>query len=88
MTYIGDFAKEQGWESWRDILAFVEELGCKALAKRMNINNACWNSCGEFGRCQRYICDSLLICRTREEAEAMAWDLEEMMAEDMVVELV
>lgn len=87
MVYIGKFAQQEGWRSWRDILAFVEELGCKALAKRMRINNKCWESSGEFGRSQVEICNTILACRTREEAEDVVRDMEEAMAEDIVVQL-
>ena len=52
----------EAWKSWRDIKEWAEAEGYKHLAARMQLNNDCWKSSGEFGRSQVAICDALRFC--------------------------
>ena len=52
----------KNWKSWRDIKEWAEAEGYKHLAARMQLNNDCWQSSGEFGRSQVAICDALRFC--------------------------
>lgn len=52
----------KNWKSWRDIKEWAEAEGYKHLAARMQLNNDCWQSSGEFGRSQVAICDTLRLC--------------------------
>lgn len=65
------------FKSWRDIKAWFEENGYDQLAKRMQINNDCWNSSGEFGRSQVYICDSMRFAESEDERHEVAQSLRE-----------
>ena len=56
------------FNSWHDIQDWCKENGFEKIAKRMQINNDCWNSCGEFGRSQVYICDNLRFAESEEDA--------------------
>lgn len=64
------------FKNWHDIKDWCEEHGFKTLARRMQLNNDCWNSSGEFGRSQVYICDSLRFAESEEEREDIASALE------------
>lgn len=55
----------KNWKSWRDIKEWAEAEGYKHLAARMQLNNDCWQSSGEFGRSQVAICDALRFCEER-----------------------
>lgn len=68
--------KDLGWKSWEDIKKWAEKNGFKNLAKRMQLNNDCWMSCGEFGRDQTYICDSLRFAKDENEAIEIASQLD------------
>lgn len=59
------------FETWRDILDWVETHKLNNLAERMRLNNDCWNSSGEFGRSQVEICDSIRLSNS--EAEALEY---------------
>lgn len=63
------------FKSWRDIKAWFEENGYDQLAKRMQLNNDCWNSSGEFGRSQVHICDSMRFAESEEERHEVAQSL-------------
>jgi len=65
------------FKSWRDIKAWFEENGYDQLAKRMQVNNDCWNSSGEFGRSQVYICDSMRFAESEDERHEVAQSLHE-----------
>ena len=54
------------------------------MARRMQLNNDCWNSSGEFGRSQVYICDSMRFAESEEERHEVAKAL---MGEDDLIEL-
>ena len=59
--------KEFKFKTWRDIRDWAEEHGFENMAKRMNLNNECWASSGEFGRSQVEICDAMRFADTEEE---------------------
>lgn len=70
------------FKSWRDIKEWFEERGYNLTAKRMQLNNDCWNSSGEFGRSQVAICDAMRFCDTEEEREEIGRQIEESMMDD------
>lgn len=72
------------FKTWRDIKNWADENGFKNIVKRMEINNACWNSSGEFGRSQVEICDSLRFCKSEEERLEVARNIEEGLNHDFV----
>jgi hypothetical protein len=47
------------FKTWRDIRRWAKDNGFKLIVKRMDLNNRCWNSSGEFGRSQVAICDNI-----------------------------
>ena len=67
-----------------DIQDWAKENGFKNIVKRMQINNDCWNSSGEFGRSQVKICDSLRFCNSEEERLEIAENIEEILNHDFV----
>lgn len=72
------------FKTWRDIQKWCEEHGFKGLARRMQINNDCWMSSGEFGRSQVMICDAIRFASSEEEREEVARELQ---GEDELIEL-
>ena len=60
------------FKNWHDIQDWAKENGFKNIVKRMQINNDCWNSCGEFGRSQVAICDAMRYAETEEERHEVA----------------
>lgn len=72
------------FKSWRDIKEWFEKNGYKEMAKRMQLNNDCWMSSGEFGRSQVYICDNMRFAESEEERHEVAKAL---MGEDDLIEL-
>lgn len=72
------------FKSWHDIKAWFEDNGYTALAKRMQLNNDCWWSSGEFGRSQVMICDSMRFAESEEERHEVA---QELMGEDELIEM-
>lgn len=42
------------------------------MAKRMDLNNECWESSGEFGRNQVLICDAMRFAEDEEERMLIA----------------
>lgn len=75
------------FHSWRDIRNWADANGFKNIVKRMDINNDCWESCGEFGRSQVYICDTLRGCEDLDELMAVAEDVDKDLGGDEVVKL-
>ena len=65
------------FKSWRDIKEWCEEHGHKGLARRLQLNNDCWNSSGEFGRSQVAICDAMRFAESEEEREEIATAFEQ-----------
>lgn len=74
--------------SWQDIKDWANEHGYKLLAKRLQLNNDCWASCGEFGRNQKYLCDALRFCESETERKDTAERLERELKGDEVLALV
>lgn len=72
------------FKTWHDIQDWARENGFKNIVKRMQINNDCWMSSGEFGRSQVEICDSLRFCKSEEERLEVARDIEESLNHDFV----
>lgn len=60
------------FKTWRDIKEWFEQNGYEQMAKRMELNNRCWMSSGEFGRSQVYICDSMRFAESEEERHEVA----------------
>ena len=60
------------FESWRDIKEWAEQNGYINMAKRMQLNNDCWNSSGEFGRNQAAICDMMRFARNETQRHEVA----------------
>lgn len=77
-----NIGEKLNWKSWRDIRKWCEENEYKNIVKRMDLNNECWNSSGEFGRCQVDICDSLRNSGSEDEAHEIAGALDELFAEN------
>ena len=72
------------FKSWRDIKEWFEQNGYPILAKRMQMNNDCWMSSGEFGRSQVAICDAMRYAQTEEERHEVAQSL---IYEDELIQL-
>lgn len=79
MTGKGEDMKGEdfNFENWREIRDWAEEHGYKKIAKRLELNNKYWNSCGEFGRSQVAICDAIRYAQDIEEvADVIEQELE------------
>lgn len=70
------------FKSWRDIRDWADEKGFKNLVARMELNNRCWNSSGEFGRSQVAICDAIRFAKSEDEREEIAKQLDKEMEEN------
>lgn len=70
------------FKSWRDIMAWAKDKGLKHLVARMDLNNRCWNSSGEFGRNQVAICDNIRLAETEAEAIEIAQQMDAQMEEN------
>ena len=70
------------FKTWRDIRDRAREKGFENLAKRMELNNRCWMSSGEFGRNQVMICDSIRFADDEEDAMQIAEQLDAEMREN------
>lgn len=75
----------EDFKSWRDIRDWADRGGYKRMVKRMDINNACWNSSGEFGRSQVAICDAMRFVKSEEERIEVAEEIEESLKGDIVI---
>lgn len=75
------------FKNWRDIRNWAERNGFENIVRRMELNNACWNSSGEFGRSQVAICDAIRFA-DEEERLAVAEEIETELAEDIVLQCV
>lgn len=60
------------FKTWREIRAWADSRGFKNLVARMDLNNRCWSSSGEFGRSQVAICDSIRDAYDEEDAIEIA----------------
>lgn len=76
--------KDFDFKNWREIRDWAEEHGYKNIVKRMELNNRCWNSSGEFGRSQVAICDAI---RYAQDIELIADAIEQELASDEVTAL-
>lgn len=76
------------FKTWRDIKEWAENNGYAKMAKRMQINNDCWMSSGEFGRSQVAICDAMRYAESEQERHDVATEIEEQLANDIVLECV
>lgn len=56
--------------------------GYNNIVKRMDLNDSCWMSSGEFGKSQRDICDSLRFASDEDEAIEIANEMEEAFSEN------
>lgn len=72
------------FKNWREIKEWCEEHGYHKLARRLQLNNDCWASSGEFGRSQVAICDAMRFAESEEEREEVAYNFEH---EDELIEL-
>lgn len=70
------------FKTWRDIKKWAQDHGLKNLVERMDLNNNCWNSSGEFGRSQVAICDSIRLAESEDEAIEIATQLDKEMEEN------
>ena len=75
----------EDFKSWRDIRDWADRGGYKRMVKRMDINNACWNSSGEFGRSQVAICDAMRFAKSEEDREKVADEIEESLKGDIAI---
>ena len=70
------------FESWRDIKDWAVENGYENMAKRLQLNNDCWMSSGEFGRDQVAICDAMRFAESEEERHEIAKNYNSQTAEN------
>lgn len=73
------------FKNWREIMEWADAHGYKNMAECMELNNTCWNSCGEFGRSQVVICDAMRSAETEEEREEVAQAIEQELVSDILV---
>mgnify|MGYP000170441263 CR=1 FL=1 len=71
------------FKNWREIMEWADTHGYKNMAERMELNNACWNSCGEFGRSQVAICDAMRNAEKEEERKKVAQVIEKELTSDI-----
>ena len=64
------------FKSWHDIKAFAEQHKLDNLARRLQLNNDCWMSSGEFGRDQVAICDAIRFAEDEDEALDIASEID------------
>ena len=72
------------FKSWKEIKEWAEENGFEKLAKRLQLNNDCWWSSGEFGRSQVAICDAMRYAETEEERLEVAGEIEKELEGDII----
>lgn len=70
------------FRNWREIKEWCEEHGYKKIAQRLELNNRCWNSSGEFGRSQVAICDAI---RYAQDIDEVCEVIEEELQEDILL---
>lgn len=78
----------KAFKNWREIMEWAKRNGYTNMAKRMQINDDCWNSCGEFGRSQVAICDAMRYAESESERHDVAKVIEQSLVGDMVLECV
>ena len=77
-----NYGEMLGWKTWQDIKKWAEEHKFFNLAKRLQLNNDCWLSSGEFGRSQVEICDALRLAANEDEALELAQNFDKQCAEN------
>lgn len=77
-----NFGDKMKWKGWKDVREWCEKNGFGNIVKRMDLNNDCWMSSGEFGRNQVEICDSLRFAEDETEAKEIAEGLNEELDEN------
>lgn len=75
------------FKNWREVMEWAKKNNYHKMARRMEINNDCWNSCGEFGRSQVAICDAMRQAESEEERREVAEVIEQELAGDIVCDL-
>lgn len=75
------------FKNWREIKAWAVENGFEKLATRLQLNNDCWLSSGEFGRSQVYLCDNLRYCESEAERLEVGERLEAELSEDELLKV-
>jgi len=78
----------KAFKDWQEIMEWAKRNGYTNMAKRMQINNDCWNSCGEFGRSQVAICDAMRYAESESQRHDVAKAIEQSLVGDMVLECV
>ena len=68
------------FKNWQDIKEWATKNNFYNLAKRMQLNNDCWNSSGEFGRSQVEICDALRFAQSEDERIEIAQEFDQAFA--------
>lgn len=63
------------FESWHAIKEFAEKNKLHDLTRRLQLNNDCWMSSGEFGRDQVAICDAIRFANDMDEALEIAKEI-------------
>lgn len=62
---------------------WAKSNGFDNMAKRMQLNNDCWNSSGEFGRSQVQICDAMRFADSEEDRLEIAKQIDDDCSENM-----
>ena len=71
------------FKNWHEIMDWAKSNGFNNMAKRMQLNNDCWNSSGEFGRNQVQICDAMRFADSEEDRLEIAKQIDEDCSENM-----
>lgn len=71
------------FKNWREIMDWAKSNGLNNMAKRMQLNNDCWNSSGEFGRSQVQICDAMRFADSEEDRLQIAKQIDDDCSENM-----
>jgi len=64
------------FKNWREIKEWCEAHNFTNLARRLQLNNDCWMSSGEFGRDQVAICDAIRYTADEDEALEIASEID------------
>lgn len=75
----------EDFKNWREIQAWAVEHGFDLMARRMQINNDCWMSSGEFGRSQVRICDAMRFAGSEAERVEVAEQIEAELQDDWLL---
>ncbi len=65
------------FKNWKEIRDWAKEHGFENMTKRMDLNNDCWASSGEFGRSQVGICAAMRFADTEEERLNIAKEIDD-----------